>query len=245
MARIIKTKGFVLNTTPFKESSLFASILTCDHGKIRVLAKGCRRPKSKMCGALERFTFAEFIYYKRETKDVYTLSDANILDDYSTIRGHPAKVHAVLVLCELFEKVLPPEDRENNAFELLSDFLATIETVADKNVKPLTFLYLLKSLPDAGVRPHLQSCVKCHRTIDYNRKKLDFSISAGGIVCDRDFDDTVITLPNTTITLLTDIFNNKSVPLNNILFSSIARFLSDYLYYHLNGLVLNSLKQLE
>ena len=66
MANIIKTEGFVLKTMLFKESSLIASIFTKKFGKIKVLAKGVRRPKSKLCGALELFNLDEIIFYKRE-----------------------------------------------------------------------------------------------------------------------------------------------------------------------------------
>lgn len=243
MAQIIKAKGYVLNTLPFKESSLFASILAHNHGKIRILAKGCRRPKSKMCGALERFNLAEFIYYKRETKEVYTLSDATVIDDYPVIRAHPVRVHAALVLCEFYDKTLPPENEENNAFALLAEFLNAIKKTADRNLKPLVLYYLLKSLPDAGVRPHLDSCVRCHRAIVYQDRKVDFSVSAGGTVCERDFDDTVITIPESTLEMLRDLFSNHQVALDTASFQNIERLVKEYLSYHLNGLTLNSLRQ--
>ncbi|MCK4452894.1 DNA repair protein RecO, partial [candidate division WOR-3 bacterium] len=129
MANIIKTEGFVLKTMLFKESSLIASIFTKKFGKIKVLAKGVRRPKSKLCGALELFNLDEIIFYKRELKELYTLSDAVVIDDFEKVRAHPRKVNAGMVLCEFFEKTLPLEEIDSHAYTLLLNFLKELQDI--------------------------------------------------------------------------------------------------------------------
>jgi DNA repair protein RecO (recombination protein O) len=244
MAHIIKTHGFVLNTTPFKESSMFVSLLTKQNGKIRLIAKGVRRPKSRLCGALERFSLDEIIYYHRESREVYTLSDAVVIQAYDAIRAHPEKVNAALVLCEFFDKTLPPEEPHTHAFSLLHDFLTDLTTVEETSVKRTAYAFLIKALPDAGVRPQLDSCVRCHIPIQYNNEKVDFSIGAGGVVCERDFDDTVLFMHHDTLHVLDSIYKDRPVLMSDQTVADLARLLPDYLYYHLNGLSLNSLKHL-
>lgn len=244
MAHIIKTRAFVLRTRPFKESSLFAVMLTRTYGKIDVLAKGCRRPKSKLCGTLEIFNLDEIIYYKRETKDVYTLSDATVIEDFEKIRSDAQTVNAALVLCEFFTKTLPPEEKNDEAYTMLSMFLNTLRDVEHKSVKPLTLYYLLKALSGAGVQPHLDSCVACRRPINHSAKKINFSLAAGGIVCERDFDDTVVYLDHETIATLRHIYTEADVDLHKMRFDEIEEILPDYLYHHLNSIVLHSLKHL-
>ncbi len=244
MANIIKTNGIVLNTIPFKESSLFASLLTRRFGKVKILAKGCRRPKSKLCGALELFNLDEVIFYKREFKETYTLSDAVIIDDFEKIRSHPEKVNAAMVLCEFFQKTLPAEERDDNAFTLLLHFLKELQNADESSIKSLMFFSLLKALSGAGVRPHLENCVRCHKSIGYE-KMINFSVGAGGIVCDKDFDDTVVLLDITTINSLKQIYDNKTVFIDHNTVNDIEKFFSEYLYHHLNGLVLHSLKHLK
>lgn len=245
MANIIKTQGFVLKTSPFKESSLFASILTKRYGKIKVLAKGVRRPKSKLCGTLEPFSFDDIIFYKREFKEIYTLSDAVIIDSFEEIRNHPKKVNAAMVLCEFFEKTLPAEERSDNSFTLLLNFLKELQKTDIDATKALVFYYLLQALSGAGVRPHLENCVRCHQPIRYDNKKIDFSIGAGGVVCEKDYDDTVVFLNNDTINILKQIYSNRDIQMDRNSFTEIEKFIPDYLYYHLNNLVLNSLKYLK
>jgi len=245
MANIIKTKGIVLNTKPFKESSLIASILTNRCGKIKVLAKGVRRPKSKICGALEPFNLDEIIFYKRESKEIYNLSDAGIIECFEEIRGYPKKVNAAMVLCEFFDKTLPAEEDDDHSFIFLLNFLRKLQDIDESTVRHFVFYYLLKALSGAGVRPHLEDCVRCHKTIKYDNKKIDFSIGAGGVVCDTHFDDTVVFLNNKTINTLEQIYNDKTIQIDSDSFDEIEKFITDYLYYHLNNLTLNSLKYLK
>jgi DNA repair protein RecO (recombination protein O) len=244
MPTIIKAQGVVLNITPFKESSLFATVFTRRYGKLKILAKGCRRPRSKMCGALERFNVVEIIYYKRESKETYTISDATIVDDLAEIRTRPRAVNGALVMCEFFLRTLPAEDPDQQSYALLQTFLTSLAAISDHDVKSFTFQYLLRALASAGVRPHLDTCVRCNSTIVYNRNTIDFSISGGGLVCEKDYDDTVIPLQPNTVQALHAIYKNNEISLSVKTIAELERLLPDYLYYHLNGLVLNSLKQL-
>ena len=245
MVTIVKTKGIVLKTMLFMESSLFASILTERYGKIKILAKGCRRPKSKLCGTLELFNLDEIIFYRREFKEVYTLSDAVILDDFEKIRQLPGKVNAALVFCEFCDKTMPAEERDEHSFNLLLNFLRELQRTDESSVKSVVFCYLLKALSTAGVKPHLENCVKCHKPISSNTKKLDFSIDAGGIVCDNDFDDTVIFLSSDTVKTLKEIYSEQCSHINRDSLDEIEKIIPDYIYYHMNNLVLRSLKHLK
>jgi DNA repair protein RecO (recombination protein O) len=215
----------------FKESSLIASIFTKKFGKIKVLAKGVRRPKSKLCGALELFNLDEIIFYKRELKELYTLSDAVVIDDFEKVRAHPRKVNAGMVLCEFFEKTLPLEEIDSHAYTLLLNFLKELQDIDKAAIKPLTYYYLLKTLSGAGVRPHFENCVRCHEPIKYDNKNIDF-------------DDTVIFLSNKTVNTLRRIYKDEDIEMCKESISEIETFIPNYLYYHLNNLVLNSLKHL-
>ncbi len=234
----------MLKTMPFKESSLIASVLTKKFGKVKIIAKGCRRPKSKFCGTLELFTLTEIIYYKRETKDLYTLSDATIMDHFSNIRSSNNKVNAAMVLCEFYDKTLLQEEIDTASYRHLFNFLQELKNIDSHSIKPLTLYHLLIALAGAGFKPHLDNCVRCHNSIDYNSKKIDFSISGGGVVCENDFDDTVVFLSSDTIDLLKNIYQNKSIQIDARQFKEIERLVPEYLRYHLNQ-VLNSLKFLK
>lgn len=54
-SRIAEQPGFVLHSYPYKETSLIVDVFTRDHGRIALVAKGAKRPHSKLRGVLQTF----------------------------------------------------------------------------------------------------------------------------------------------------------------------------------------------
>jgi DNA repair protein RecO (recombination protein O) len=244
MANIQKTEGIILRTRPFKESSLIASVFTRKFGKIKIIAKGCRRPKSKMCGTLEPFASDEIIFYKREAKDLYTLSDAATINEFMPIRMSVRKIAAAQTLCEFIDKTSPAEEADEKVYALLLNFLKIVADAEESTLKAIAYLYLLRGTAHAGHRPHLENCVRCHAELTRTGEKSYFSLAGGGVVCDRHFDDTVVLLRPETIAVLQQAFNTKKIIFTRTALEEIERLVPRYIEYHLDGLSLNSLKHL-
>ena len=66
---ILKTTGFVLRLHPVTETSLIVTWFTSDHGKLRTMAKGARRPKSPFRGSVEPFYFDELLFLRSRRTD--------------------------------------------------------------------------------------------------------------------------------------------------------------------------------
>ena len=79
MTEIIRTEGVVLRRRDFGESSRIAVGYTRDAGKVQLLARGARMPKNKFGAALEPLSRAEFVFYWRESKDLFTLAATAII----------------------------------------------------------------------------------------------------------------------------------------------------------------------
>jgi DNA repair protein RecO (recombination protein O) len=245
MANIIKCRGLVLKTFPFKESSLIVSLLSDRLGKLKLMVKGVRRPRSRICGAMEPFNLDEVIFHKREFKELYNLSDAMILDSFDEIRKDPRKVNAALVLCEFYEKTLPAEEQDGSAFALLLSFLKKLRTTNDSTIRSLVISHLLKAFSGAGVMPHLDDCVRCHSVVGSNNRKVDFSVASGGVVCSKHHDDTVMLLSPQTVRTIKSVYSTGKTPIDRDSLDEIESILTDYMYVHLGNLNLNSLKHLK
>jgi len=242
MPNIQKTRGIVLHTYPFKESSLFCSIFSENFGKLNLLAKGVRRPKSKLCGTLEPFNHSEIIFYKREFKEAYTLSDAFIIDDFKSIRSSPLKVAAGEAICEFIDKIQVIEEPNHQIYTLTLSFLQRLSS-GDEDITGLwTMIMLFRLLKFAGIEPHLKDCVRCHKKV-IGDPLLNFSISTGGLVCENHFDESVIKIDWQGIAPILNVQKNPFPDNTDIKICRELKHLFEvYIFYHLNGLTLNSLK---
>lgn len=116
---IVKTTGIVLRTIDFKESSLIATVFTRSHGKIALIAKGARKPKSKFSAFLTPGQILEIVFYHKASRSVQTLSDASYLHKLHLLRVDLEKMGLVVTCLELAGQLL----HENEVNEEVFDFL--------------------------------------------------------------------------------------------------------------------------
>ncbi len=242
MPNILKTKGIILHTHPFKESSLFCSIFSKDFGKLNLLAKGARRPKSKLCGTLEPFNHSEIIFYKREFKETYTISDAVIIDDFESLRQSTLKVAGCEAICEFIDRTQTIEEPNIRIYNLALSFLNKLCS-AEENLTGLwTLIMLFRLLKFVGFEPHLIDCVICHKKVN-TEPILNFSIVKGGLVCASHFDSSVITLDNQVLNPILNRGENLFPDKADInICRELKHLFETYIYYHLNNMNLHSMK---
>lgn len=80
----IVTEGIVLARTDYQEADRILTVLTPSHGKLRFMAKGVRRPKSKLAGGIELFSTNELTYIEGRS-DIKTLVSARMAQHYGDI----------------------------------------------------------------------------------------------------------------------------------------------------------------
>ena len=76
--RLLSGEGFVLRKWPLRDSDVIVSVFTREHGKIRGVAHGARRGRSKWSGALEPLTLVELHWRQREGQELVSLRDVTI-----------------------------------------------------------------------------------------------------------------------------------------------------------------------
>ena len=80
----ITTKGIVLARTNYGEADRIVTVLTPEHGKLRVMAKGVRRLKSKLAGGVELFCVSDLSLI-RGRGDLSTLTSSRMHHQFSSI----------------------------------------------------------------------------------------------------------------------------------------------------------------
>jgi DNA repair protein RecO (recombination protein O) len=119
--------GYLLHTYPYRETSLVAEVYTRDSGRVAVIARGARRPRSALRGVLMAFQPLQFSWSgKAELK---TLHKAEWQGGYTPLRG--LSLICGFYLNELLLKLLPREDSHEDLFEAYAAALAQLPSAQD------------------------------------------------------------------------------------------------------------------
>lgn len=150
----IITSGIVLTRTNYQEADKIMTLLTPDHGKVSVLARGVRKSKSKLAAGIELFSISE-ISFIRGRGELSTLISARLKKHYGYIVQDINRTMTGYELIKLLNKVT--EDATGpEYYDLLQQ---TYESLDNKNV-PLDLIYLwfyAQLLRLAGHSPNLKT----------------------------------------------------------------------------------------
>jgi DNA repair protein RecO (recombination protein O) len=177
---IHRTQGIVLRTRKIRESSRIVIFFTRDYGKISAVAKGSLKPKSKFGSSLELFTRSSIIFYKKENRDLHTLSHSEILSTHKGLKKDVVKLAYASVAGEMVERLVPSEEPNKQLFALLDSALKQIDIAERPQLEVILTSYVLKMLYVVGYGPELTGCVRCSKAVG---EKAWFGLVSGGVLC--------------------------------------------------------------
>ncbi len=122
-ARTDNEPGFVLHTYPFRETSLVVEVFTRQHGRMALVARGARRPRSAMRGQIQPFTPLLLSWYGKS--EVRTLHSAEWQGGVAPLSGMP--LLCGFYLNELLLKLLARDDPHEGLFDY---YLATLSELS-------------------------------------------------------------------------------------------------------------------
>ena len=173
--RLVNEQGIVLRSYPFGEADRVVVLLSPQRGKIRAVAKGIRKGKSRFGGRLEPFTHVDVVLY--EGRELYTVTQAAVIESFPHIRDDLDRVIAAATMVEVVDAVSQERESSVRLFLLLRKGLAALE--AGVIGSELVASYLLKLAEAVGLAPALVACAACGRRDGLER----FSFAEGGVLC--------------------------------------------------------------
>lgn len=152
--RNFKVSGIILKRTNFAELDKLITIFSNELGRIKILAKGIRRIKSRRAPHLELFNHVELVLH--EGKTFPTVTEARIINDYSLTKSDLKLTGYLFYLCEVIDKILPEHQSHPEVFILFLSVLSNLETNPQEKVKKFVveLLWNLGYLPK-GQYPNL------------------------------------------------------------------------------------------
>lgn len=169
--------GIVLRSYSFGEADKIVVLISPNRGKLRTVAKGVRKTKSRFGGRLETFCHVDLVLY--EGRNLDTITQASMIEAFPTIRGDLDRVVTAGTMIEIADVVAQADEPARRLFLLLQRGLRSLDGEAPH--PDLLTAYLLKAAAIVGVAPALEHCAGCGSEGALTR----FSFAAGGALCER------------------------------------------------------------
>lgn len=177
--RSIRVEAVVLRHNDWGEADRLLGLFSREMGKLRAIAKGVRKPRSRKAGHLEPFTRVNLLLAKG--RDMWIVTQAETVNAHLPLREDLERVGYAAYVVELLDRFTYEEGENQALYRLLVDTLARLNAAPDPEL-PIHF-YEIRLLDLLGFRPQLFACNNCGEPI----QPVDqyFSASLGGVLCPR------------------------------------------------------------
>ncbi len=176
-SRSQRVEAIVLRHSDWGEADRLLWLFTREIGKVRVVAKGVRKPRSRKAGHLEPFTRVELML--AQGRDLPIVTQAEARDAYLTLRGDLVRVGYAAYVIELLDRFTYEEGENMALYRLLSETLSRINNETEPAFA--VRYYEVRLLDLVGFRPQLVDCVGCGKEIVAEDQF--FSFEKGGVIC--------------------------------------------------------------
>lgn len=187
--RSLRTEVVVLRHTDWGEADRLLVLFSREAGKLRAVAKGARKLRSRKAGHLEPFTRVMLMLARG--RDFWIVTQAETVDAYLPLREDLVRIGYGAYVLELMDRFTYEEGQNRALYQLLTDTLERISILPDPFVA--VRYYEIRLLDVLGFRPELARCVRCESEIKPENQYFD--ALHGGAVCPRCIERTPTARP--------------------------------------------------
>lgn len=150
LSMIVHTKVIILRVIDYQESSRILTVLSAEHGKIALIAKGAKKPKNKLAGILEVGAILDVVYYYKQSRGVQTLTEASIYYATNSFRKDFERASVLYATLELIGQMVHEHEVNHPVYEFAVNF---IQWLGDcEETYPAVFAYVQLRLAEiAGI----------------------------------------------------------------------------------------------
>jgi len=158
-----ETEAIVLRTYRLGEADKIASLFTRQLGRLRAVAQGALRPKSRYGGTLEPLSYLRLWIFERENRDLLRLNSAEIIESFFDMQKDYRVQLAAQFLSEVADRLLPEREVNERIFRLLLTVLRALKHSGEVTRPLLYFDYWMVRL--GGFLPDFDACSSCGRAL--------------------------------------------------------------------------------
>lgn len=175
---LYRDTGVVLRTYKLGEADRIVVLLTAEHGKVRAVAKGVRKTKSRFGGRLEPLNHLSLLMYQGRG-ELDTVSQVDTIDNSGPLMHDLDLLTQGLSLVEAVDQVALDREPVPALYKMLVGALRTLETKPSPLIVPGFYWKLLAA---EGVRPELDRCLGCGEG-EPDVALVAFDPNEGGVLC--------------------------------------------------------------
>ena len=176
---LVKTRAVVLKSQRWGEADRIVTFYTEILGKIRGIARGARRLKSRLGGALEPFGLIDLTIFEKSPETLVRISQVDIINSFGKLREDLTAMSAAAQMVNMIKAITPDRDPHSTIFHTLIGGLQSLQDEGDPELCSL--LFQVHVLGQTGFRPQTDHCAGCNSNIDVAHAQ--FSPGTGGLVC--------------------------------------------------------------
>jgi DNA repair protein RecO (recombination protein O) len=174
-SKYYRDDAVVLRTWKLGEADKILSLLTRTRGRVRAVAKGVRRTRSKFGARLEPATCVALQLYEGRG-DLDTVTGAETIERFSSLRSDIGQFARASAMLEAVDQLAQAELEVGHLYTMLVGALRQLDTSSSGLVVPAFFM---KVLAAEGFAPQVEGCVECGADEDL----VAFDPQAGGVLC--------------------------------------------------------------
>lgn len=158
-----ESEAIILQSYPLGESDRLVSFLSREMGRVRGVANGARRTKSRFGSTLERLSHIRIWFFERETRELVRINQCELIESFLIAHGDYSSSVALALFSEITEAVLPDREPSDPSFRLLL-LAAQAVKISGKTTLPLAY-FTLWTVKLGGWLPSLRNCIRCGKEI--------------------------------------------------------------------------------
>ncbi len=177
MSELYRDVGVVLRTYKLRESDRIVVIMTAENGKVRAVAKGVRKTKSKFGARLEPMSHVRLLLYRGRELDI--VSQAESVEPLSPLLASLDRAAQAMAAIEAVDQL--GLEREPNP-QLYRMTVGVLRTIAERPAPLNVPAFYWKLLRAEGLEPQLDACVRCGEGPP-DTELVSFDLDEGGAQC--------------------------------------------------------------
>lgn len=229
---ITHTEAIIFRSVDYQESSKIVTMFTREHGKIALMVRSAKKPKSKFSGLIEIGNILDVVYYYKSSRSVQILSEASYSQKNKNLHSNFEKMATMTSAVELITQLLHDNEVNEPLFDFTKNMLTWLDT-ADIH-PPIIFPYLqvrLAGLTGIGLQMDPQ----------VSENKTNYLNLESGYISPESISSYSYKLTRTQYQYIRVALQAKSSTLFTLSFEtgelkSLIDHLDRYLKYHVEGL---------